>query len=231
MIPHRSKRVKMTDTCRYAGKSILLGVTGSIAAYKAVSLARRLGAEGAMVNVVMTHTAQRFVGPITFEVLTGRPVGTDRFTQGSEMAHLTLAESADLILIAPASAHCLAKLAHGLADDLLSTLILAATCPVVVAPAMDGGMWDHPAVRDNVLTLRRRGVVVLEPESGLLASGATGQGRLPGEDVILTAVTQVFVTHKDFQGRRILVTGGPTQEALDPVRFLSNRSSGKMGWA
>lgn len=231
MIPHRSKRVKMTDTGRYAGKTILLGVTGSIAAYKAVSLVRRLSAEGATVNVVMTHTAQRFVGPTTFEVLTGRPVGTELFTQGSEMAHLTLAESADLIVIAPASAHCLAKLAHGLADDLLSTLILAATCPIVAAPAMDGGMWDHPAVRDNVVMLRKRGVTVLEPESGLLASGATGQGRLPGEDAILAAMTRVFVTRQDFQGRRVLVTAGPTQEALDPVRFLSNRSSGKMGWA
>lgn len=226
----------MTDIGRYAGKTILLGVTGSIAAYKAVSLARRLRAEGAAVNVVMTRTAQRFVGPATFEILTGRPVGTDLFAVAPPptrmgMAHLTLAESADLIVIAPASAHCLAKLAHGLADDLLSTLILAATCPVVAAPAMDGGMWDHPAVRDNVVTLRRRGITVLEPETGLLASGATGQGRLPGEDAILAAMTRAFVAHKDFQGRRVLVTAGPTQEALDPVRFLSNRSSGKMGWA
>jgi phosphopantothenoylcysteine decarboxylase/phosphopantothenate--cysteine ligase len=147
------------------------------------------------------------------------------------MAHLTLAETSDLIVIAPASAHCLAKLAHGLADDLLSTLILAAACPVVAAPAMDGGMWDHPAVRDNVVTLRRRGVTVLEPESGLLASGATGPGRLPGEDAILAAITRAFVARKDFQGCRVLVTAGPTREALDPVRFLSNRSSGKMGWA
>ena len=223
-----------TSPGRYAGKTIVLGVTGSIAAYKAVSLARHLTAEGATVNVVMTRTAQRFVGPLTFEVLTGRAVSTDLFAAEpppAGMAHLTLAETADLVVIAPASAHCLAKLAHGLADDLLSTLVLAATCPVLAVPAMDGGMWTHAAVCDNVMTLRRRGVTVLEPETGLLASGAVGQGRLPGEDAILAAIAVALVSRKDFHGRRVLVTAGPTQEALDPVRFLSNRSSGKMGWA
>jgi phosphopantothenoylcysteine decarboxylase/phosphopantothenate--cysteine ligase len=147
------------------------------------------------------------------------------------MPHLALAASADLIAIAPASAHCVAKLAHGLADDLLSTLALAAECPVVVAPAMDGGMWTHPAVRDNVLTLRRRGVIVLEPEVGPLASGLVGKGRLPEEDAILSAIAGALHPVKDFKSRRVLITAGPTQEALDPVRFLSNRSSGKMGWA
>ncbi len=225
----------MTEPGRYAGKTVVLGVTGSIAAYKAVPVARRLIAEGATVNVVMTRTARRFVGPLTFEVLTGRAVGTDLFAAGTPpvrmMPHLTLAETADLVVIAPASAHCVAKLAHGLADDLLSTLVLTATCPVLVVPAMDGGMWDHPAVRDNVMTLRRRGVTVLEPETGPLASGAVGRGRLPGEDAILGAIAEALVPRKDFRGRRVLVTAGPTQEALDPVRFLSNRSSGKMGWA
>ncbi len=209
----------------------MLGVTGSIAAYKAVSLARRLMAEGAAVQVVMTRNAQRFVGPLTFQELTGRPVGTDLFAPDAGMPHLALAESADLIAVAPASAHSLAKLAHGLADDVLSTLALAAECPVVVAPAMDGGMWTHPAVRDNVRTLRQRGVTVLEPEVGPLASGRTGKGRLPEEDAILSAIAGALHPVKDFKGRRVLITAGPTQEALDPVRFLSNRSSGKMGWA
>jgi phosphopantothenoylcysteine decarboxylase/phosphopantothenate--cysteine ligase len=216
------------------GKTIVLGVTGSIAAYKAAPLARRLMSEGATVHVVMTQTAQRFVGPLTFEALTGHAVGTDLFGEvgvGGIMPHLALAESADLIVIAPASAHCVAKLAHGLADDLLSTLVLAAECPVVVAPAMDGGMWTHSAVRANVRTLRQRGVTVLEPEVGPLASGRVGKGRFPEEDVILAAISGALQRTKDFSGRRVLITAGPTQEALDPVRFLSNRSSGKMGWA
>ena len=216
---------------RYSGKTIVLGVTGSIAAYKAVSLVRRLVVDGATVHVVMTRTARRFVGASTFEALTGQRVRTGLFTAGGEMIHLTIGEAADLIVIAPASAHCAAKLAHGLADDLLSTLVLAARCPVVIAPAMDGGMWDHPAVRDNVLTLRRRGVTVLEPETGLLASGQVGPGRLPAEEVILAAIAGALTPRKDFRGRRVLVTAGPTQESLDPIRFFSNRSSGKMGWA
>ncbi len=219
------------------GKTIVLGVTGSIAAYKAASLARRLMSEGATVHVVMTQTAQRFVGPLTFEALTGHPVFTDLFPSSDSppakmiMPHLALAESADLIVIAPASAHCVAKLAHGLADDLLSTLVLAAECSVVVAPAMDGGMWTHSAVRANVRTLRQRGVTVLEPEVGSLASGRVGKGRFPEEDIVLAAISGALQRTKDFSGRRILITAGPTQEALDPVRFLSNRSSGKMGWA
>jgi phosphopantothenoylcysteine decarboxylase/phosphopantothenate--cysteine ligase len=216
---------------RFREKTIVLGVTGSIAAYKAVSLARRLMAEGAVVQVVMTQNAQRFVGPLTFKELTGHPVGTDLFAPDAGLPHLALAESADLLVIAPASAHCVAKLAHGLADDLLSTLALAAECPVVVAPAMDGGMWTHPAVRDNVRTLRQRGVTVLEPEVGPLASGRTGKGRLPEEDALLSAIAGALHPIKDFRGRRVLITAGPTQEALDPVRFISNRSSGKMGWA
>lgn len=232
---------------RFRGKTIVLGVTGSIAAYKAVSLARRLMVEGAVVQVVMTQNAQRFITPLTFEALTGRPVGTELFpsldaeaggarsagppSTKNVMPHLALADSAALLVIAPASAHCMAKLAHGLADDVLSTLALASECPVVVAPAMDGGMWTHPAVRENVQTLRQRGVTVLEPEVGLLASGQTGTGRLPEEDTILSAIAGALHSVKDFTGRRVLITAGPTQEALDPIRFMSNRSSGKMGWA
>ena len=236
----RTERGPAQDSGRLAGKTIILGVTGSIAAYKAVSLARRLVAEGALVHAVMTQTAQRFVGPVTFQVLTGRPVGADLFPgldrdeggeQPTEMAHLALAERADLIVVAPATAHCMAKLAHGLADDLLSTLVLASECPLLIAPAMDGGMWDHPAVRENVRALRARNVTVLEPEVGPLASGRVGMGRFPDEEMILTAMLGVLTPRKDFRGRRVLITAGPTQEALDPIRFLSNRSSGKMGWA
>jgi len=235
--------VKTTDRTsrapvgRFREKTIVLGVTGSIAVYKAVSLARRLMAEGAVVQVVMTQNAQRFIAPLTFETLTGHPVGTHLFSPPNApptknvMPHLTLAESADLLVIAPASAHCVAKLAHGLADDLLSTLALAAECPVVVAPAMDGGMWTHLAVRDNVRTLRQRGVIVLEPEVGPLASGRTGKGRLPEENTLLSAIAGALHPVKDFRGRHVLITAGPTQEAFDPVRFISNRSSGKMGWA
>jgi len=252
-----TNHIPQAPGARLTGKSIVLGVTGSVAAYKAAALARRLLAEGALVRVVMTHSAQRFVAPLTFAALTGRPVSTELFAPSSNevgaggarvpvapgnatgdgppparmvMPHLALADGADLIAIAPASAHCIAKLAHGLADDLLTTLVLAAECPVVVAPAMDGGMWTHPAVCANVLTLRQRGVTVLEPEVGPLASGRVGQGRFPDEDVILTAISGALCA-KDFCGRRILITAGPTQEPLDPVRFLSNRSSGKMGWA
>jgi len=243
-----TNRVPLASAVRLTGKTIVLGVTGSIAAYKAASLARRLITEEATVRVVMTHTAQRFVAPLTFEALTGRPVSTDLFPSSSGevgaggarsagppsamnvMPHLALADGADLIAIAPASAHCVAKLAHGLADDLLTALVLAAECPVMVIPAMDGGMWTHPAVRANVRTLRQRGVAVLEPGVGPLASGRVGQGRFPDEDAILAAISGALCA-KDFRGRRVLITAGPTQEPLDPVRFLSNRSSGKMGWA
>jgi len=216
---------------RYAGKTFVLGVTGSIAAYKAVSLCRRLKAEGAQVHVVMTRAAERFVGPLTFEVISGNSVATGLFVSGNEMAHLNLAEIADAILVAPASAHCLGKMAHGLADDLLSTLVLAAECPLLLVPAMDGGMWDHPAVRENVRILRARGVCVMESDTGPLASGRIGKGRLPDEETILAAFSSALSPQKDFQGRRILVTAGPTQESLDPIRYISNRSTGKMGWA
>ena len=220
-----------------ARKTLVLGVTGSIAAYKAVPLVRRLLGAGATVQVVMTQMAQQFVGALTFEALTGRPVATNRLEVRHDehwpggMAHLGLAEHADMIVIAPASAHCLAKLAHGLADDLLTTVILAAECPLLVVPAMDGGMWDHPAVCENVRTLRARGVIIMEPERGPLASGRVGKGRFPEESAIVAAISGGLCPHKDFRGRRVLITAGPTQESLDPIRFFSNRSSGKMGWA
>jgi phosphopantothenoylcysteine decarboxylase/phosphopantothenate--cysteine ligase len=216
---------------RLLGKRIVLGVSGSIAAYKAVGLLRRLVQDGADVQVVMTQAATRFVGPLTFEVLSRHPVATDLFAAHQEMLHLTLPEQADAVMIAPATANVLAKCALGLADDLLSTLMLNASCPVILAPAMDGGMWEHPAVRAHVATLRGRGVTVLEPEEGPLASGRIAKGRLPQEDVILAALEKTLAPRLDWTGHRVLVSAGPTQEPIDPVRFLSNRSSGKMGYA
>jgi phosphopantothenoylcysteine decarboxylase/phosphopantothenate--cysteine ligase len=216
---------------KFPGKRIVLGVSGSIAAYKAVGLLRALMAEGADVTVVMSEAATRFVAPLTFEVLSGHPVATDLFAAHQEMLHLSLAEQADAIVIAPATAHTLARCAVGLADDLLTTLVLAARCPMVVAPAMDGGMWNHPTVRAHAAALQARGVTVLEPDDGPLASGRIGKGRLVDEAVILDAVASALNTKLDWTGRRVLVSAGPTQEAIDPVRFISNRSSGKMGYA
>jgi phosphopantothenoylcysteine decarboxylase / phosphopantothenate---cysteine ligase len=213
------------------GKQIVLGVTGSIAAYKAIALLRTLLREGATVQVVMTQSATKFVTPLTFEVLSGHPVSTDVFEAHQEMKHLSLSEQADAIVIAPATANCLAKSALGLGDDLLSTLLLTAQCPLIVAPAMDGGMWTHPSVTEHVAKLRARGTIVVDPEVGPLASGRIGQGRLAEEATILEAIQAALAPRRDWQGHRILVSAGPTQEAIDPVRFISNRSSGKMGYA
>lgn len=213
------------------GTSIVLGVTGSIASYKAVGLLRALVREGATVQVVMTHAATKFVTPLTFEVLSGHPVSTDLFQAHHEMKHLSLSEQADLIVVAPATAHFLAKAANGFADDLLSTLLLTAQCPLVIAPAMDGGMWEHAAVAHNVQALRTRGAIVLDPEEGPLASGRIGPGRLADEAHILETIQTALVPRRDWLGHRILVSAGPTQEPIDPVRFISNRSSGKMGYA
>ncbi len=213
------------------GKRILLGVTGSIAAYKAVGLLRTLTTEGADVTVAMTQSATRFVTPLTFEVLSKQPVAIDLFAGGQEMPHLSLPERADAVLVAPATANILAKSAAGLADDLLSAMLLNARCPLIFAPAMDGDMWDHPAVQANVEALRKRGAVVLEPEVGPLASGAVAKGRLPKETVILAALKEQLGRKLDWTGQRVLLSAGPTQEAIDPVRFISNRSSGKMGFA
>lgn len=213
------------------GKRIVLGVTGSIAAYKAILLLRALLREGASVHVVMTQSAVKFVTPLTFEVLSGHPVSTDLFAAHQEMKHLSLPEQADAIVIAPATANCLAKSALGLGDDLLSTMLLTAQCPLIMAPAMDGGMWTHPTVREHVETLRARGAFVVDPAEGPLASGQIGQGRLADEGVILEALQTALAPRQDWRGHRVLVSAGPTQEPIDPVRFLSNRSSGKMGYA
>jgi phosphopantothenoylcysteine decarboxylase/phosphopantothenate--cysteine ligase len=213
------------------GTRIVLGVTGSIAAYKAVSLLRALVREGATVDVAMTRSATKFVTPLTFEVLSGRPVTTDLFEAHQEMRHLSVPERADAIVIAPATANFLAKAALGMGDDLLSTMLLTAQCPMIFAPAMDGGMWTHPTVTEHVRTLRARGVVMVDPEEGPLASGRIGQGRLAEESRILVAVQSALAPKRDWQGHRILVSAGPTQEPIDPVRYISNRSSGKMGYA
>ncbi len=213
------------------GTRIVLGVTGSIAAYKAVSLLRTLVREGATVDVAMTRSAAKFITPLTFEVLSGRPVTADLFEAHQEMKHLTLSEETDAIVVAPATANFLAKAALGLGDDLLSTMLLTAQCPLICAPAMDGGMWTHPTVAAHVQTLRERGVTVVDPEEGPLASGRSGQGRLAEEKRILDAVRAALARKFDWQGHRILVSAGPTQEPIDPVRYISNRSSGKMGYA
>ena len=218
---------------RLDGRELVLGVTGSIAAYKAVILLRELTRLGAQVTVCVTEHARAFVGPLTFRTLSGRPVLTDLFDPQSEDAveHVALAERVAAIVVAPATANLIAKAAHGAADDFLTTLLLAARCPVLIAPAMDGGMWDHPAVAANVATLRaRRGVTVMEPDSGALASGLSGRGRLPEPDAIVAALMSTLAPAQDLTGEKVLVTAGPTREPIDPVRYISNRSSGKMGY-
>ncbi len=214
------------------GRELVLGVTGSIAAYKAVYLLRELTRQGARVSVCLSAHAREFVGALTFRTLSGHPVLEDLFDPRSEDAveHVALAERAAAIVVAPATANLLAKAAQGLADDFLTTLLLAGRCPVLMAPAMDGGMWEHPAVVANVATLRRRGVVVLEPDRGALASGLSAQGRLPEVEAIVEALRAVLGP-RDLAGERVLVTAGPTREPIDPVRYISNRSSGRMGYA
>jgi phosphopantothenoylcysteine decarboxylase / phosphopantothenate---cysteine ligase len=215
-----------------AGRELILGVTGSIAAYKAVYLLRELTRLGASVTVCLSEHAREFVGPLTFRTLSGRPVLSSLFDPQSDDAveHVALAERADAVIVAPATANLLAKAAHGIADDFLTTLLLAARAPVLMVPAMDGGMWDHAAVTANVATLRRRGVAVLEPDTGALASGLRGKGRFPEIDEIVEALRRLLVPTRDLAGERLLVTAGPTREPIDPVRYISNRSSGKMGY-
>jgi phosphopantothenoylcysteine decarboxylase / phosphopantothenate---cysteine ligase len=212
--------------------NVLLGVTGGIAAYKAVEVVRRLREQGCAVRVVMTEAAQAFVGPLTFQAVSGYPVRTQLDDSAAEaaMGHIELARWADLLLIAPATADCLAKLAHGLADDLLSTLALATTAKVAVAPAMNAVMWAHPATVENVATLARRGVQVWGPAAGEQACGEVGVGRLIEPTEIVSQVLK-GETLPRLRGKRMMITAGPTREPLDPVRFLTNRSSGKMGYA
>ncbi len=215
------------------GKEIILGVTGSIAAYKAVEILRELTGRGAAVTVVMTESAQRFVSPLTFETLSRRPILTDLFAldYDKQIGHVATGGRADLLLIAPATANTIAKLAHGIADDFLTNLYLSCTCPVLLAPAMDREMYAHPTVQENLTRLKARGVHVLETEYGELASGLIGRGRLADLLTICGEVEGLLTHQEDLPGETVLVTAGPTQEPLDPVRFLSNRSSGRMGFA
>jgi phosphopantothenoylcysteine decarboxylase / phosphopantothenate---cysteine ligase len=216
-----------------AGRELILAVTGSIAAYKAAYLLRELRRAEAGVTVVMTAHAREFVAPLTFRTLSGRPVLADLFDpqEPAAVEHVALAERADLLLVAPATAHALARAALGLADDFLGTLLLAMRGPVLLAPAMDGGMWEHPAVQAHVATLRARGATVLEPGHGELASGLHGQGRFPEVSDIVETAVRLLWPRRDLTGDHVLVTAGPTRERLDPVRYLSNRSSGRMGYA
>lgn len=216
-----------------AGREIVLGVTGSIAAYKAVYLLRELTRLGAGVTVALTEHARKFVSDLTWRTLSGRPVLVDLFDPQTDLAveHVSIAERADGFVVAPATANLLAKAAHGIADDFLTTMLLATRAPVLMVPAMDGGMWEHPAVRANVATLRGRGISVMEPEIGPLASGLSGPGRFPEIETIVEAIQGLLTPVKDLAAERLLITSGPTREPLDPVRYLSNRSSGKMGHA
>ena len=210
---------------------MLLGVTGGIAAYKACSLARLLTQAGASVQVLMTRSATRFVGPDTFAALSGRRVYSDLWEEPGTVLHVRLARETDVVIVAPATANLLAKLAHGIADDLLTATLLEARCPLVAAPAMHSGMWEHPSTQRNVATLTERGVRIVGPESGSLAAGDEGMGRLAEPGEILSAAEDLLAHGRDLSGRRIVVTAGPTHEPIDPVRFIGNRSSGKMGFA
>ena len=217
---------------------ITLGVTGGVAAYKAAELVRRLQQEGLSVEVVMTRAACEFITPLTFAALTGKKVITGLFAESggeanleSAIEHIAVAQRTDLLLVAPATADILAKFSRGISDDFLSTLYLATTAPVVVAPAMNVNMWNHPATQENLDRLRSRGVHVVDPDEGYLACGMTGAGRLAGQDAIVSAVRGVLQMRLDLAGQTILLTAGPTREDLDPVRFLTNRSSGRMGYA
>ena len=218
-------------------KRIILGVCGSIAAYKAVDLASKLTQAGAQVDVLLTAAAQRFVSSLTFEAVSGRPAYTDIWSAESNsalpshIAHIGLAEDADLLLIAPATANTLAKLAHGFADDLLSITALAASCPLLIAPAMDGNMYSSPAVQDNCEALRRRGAQLIEPDEGRFASGLTGAGRLPETADLLGHIRRVIGRDGELASHKLVVTAGGTRESLDPVRFITNRSTGKQGYA
>jgi phosphopantothenoylcysteine decarboxylase/phosphopantothenate--cysteine ligase len=217
---------------------IALGVTGGIAAYKAAEIARRLQDRDIRVQVIMTTAAQEFVRPLTFAALTGEKVITEMFSQrdsnatlDSSVEHIGVAQSIDALLVAPATAATLARFAHGLAEDFLSTLYLATTAPVVVAPAMNVNMWRHPATQSNLQILRGRGVTIVEPGEGYLACGMIGEGRLADTDAIVEALLARIAQSEDLKGEHVLISAGPTYEPIDPVRFLGNRSSGKMGYA
>ena len=213
------------------GKCVVLGVTGGIAAYKACEIVSRLKKLHADVRVVLTEHACRFVQPLTFETLSGNQVAVSAFEHSFEIEHISLAKAADLLLIAPATANIIGKMAHGVADDLLSTTAMAVTCPILIAPAMNCAMYKSAALQENLQTLKRRGVLTVGPESGHLACGDEDIGRMSEPETIVARVCEMLRGQDDLAGKHVLVTAGPTREMVDPVRFLSNRSSGKMGYA
>lgn len=214
-------------------KTILLGVTGGIAAYKSASLASRLVKAGAEVRVIMTEHATNFINPITFETLTGHKCITDTFDRNFEfqVEHVSLAKKADVIMVAPATANIIAKLAHGLADDMLTTTILASHAPKLIAPAMNTGMYENPVTQDNLALLKKYGMEVIEPAAGHLACGDEGKGKMPEPEILYGHILRSCACKQDMKGLKVLVTAGPTQEAVDPVRFLTNHSSGRMGYS
>ena len=216
-----------------SGKTIVLGVSGGIACFKAAALASMLKKQHADVQVIMTENATKFVTPLTFEQLTGNKALVDTFDRDfvHSVEHIAVADRADFVLIAPATANVIAKFAHGLADDMLTTTVLACRCPKAVAPAMNTGMYENPVTQDNLAALRRYGWEIVDPATGRLACGASGKGRLPEPEDLLEVCLHALAHEKDLVGKRVLVTAGPTQEAIDPVRYLTNHSSGRMGYA
>ena len=219
------------DITIFRDRHIVLGITGSIACYKAVDLASKLTQAGAHVDVIMTDAANRFVAPLSLRSVTGGIVYSDMWSLDNHIQHVNLAENADVLVIAPATAHTMAKIAHGLADNLLTVTVLAAKCPVLIAPAMDGGMFSNPATQANVEILGKRGVSIIGPAEGRMASGMSGLGRMEEPPVIMGYIRQALAKGGPLEGRKVVVTAGPTREPIDPVRFLSNRSSGKQGFA
>ena len=215
------------------GKTVLLGVTGSIAAYKIASLASALKKLHADVHVLMTQNATNFINPITFESLTGNKCLVNTFDRNFQfqVEHVSIAKKADVVMIAPASANVIGKLAHGIADDMLTTTVMACKCKKYISPAMNTNMFENPIVQDNLKTLEHYGYEVIQPASGYLACGDTGAGKMPEPETLLAYIEKEIAREKDLQGKKILVTAGPTQEAIDPVRYITNHSSGKMGYA
>lgn len=217
----------------FKGKNIILGVTSSIAAYKSANVASALVKKGCNVNVLMTENATNFINPLTFEELTKHKCIIDTFDRNVQynVAHISLAVSADAFIIAPASANVIGKIANGIADDMLTTTVMACKCPVIISPAMNTNMYENPIVQDNLAKLERFGYIIVPPAEGRLACGTVGKGKMPDEQVLLDYLERALSDKQDFKGKRVLVTAGPTQESIDPVRYITNHSSGKMGYA